>query len=504
MTWQEQVRRAGGHPRWVVALVIAVALAFQGSRGLYETSEGRYAECAREMVASGNYLEPTLAGRPHWTKPPLTYWAIAGGIRLLGPSAWGVRLYGALALILTTLAVMRIGRVLGDRTTGALAGLIYGTSPLPFFGASVVTTDMLLTLWETLAVLCALTAWQREAGGRTGAARASAVLMWVCFGAGFMTKGPPALLPLLPLAAWTWKQPRRLGTLFPWPGLVLFVVISGWWYLVVGLRHGGLFDYFLGAEVVGRLTSEDVHNHAWHKFFTIYGPPLLFGAGLWSWFGWRAVVRHRLYRLATLRRFVDGGHPAGFLFVWAALPLVVFLVSASKLQLYILPFFAPLALGVAWAIRRTLPDGRLPRRVWAVALASALLFAGVKAGVAWTSHKHDMQALAAFCRRRAPADARFIALDAPKLYGLQYYLDGNLRRATWEHIRPWEDMRRHAVLHYLRCPRPHTVVLVHRPELSPDLRAWLGEYGLEHRLETGRFWSLCVVPPPPAPPGETP
>ena len=88
---------APSRPAYALLVVVAVlaAFAFQGTRGLYASSETRYAECAREMVASGNWLEPTLAGEPHWTKPPLTYWAIAGGMVLLGRSEWAVRLYGA-------------------------------------------------------------------------------------------------------------------------------------------------------------------------------------------------------------------------------------------------------------------------------------------------------------------------------------------------------------------------------------------------------------------------
>ena len=47
---------------FVVLLALVASIAFQGSRGLYETTEGRYAEVAREMLRSGNYLEPTLLG----------------------------------------------------------------------------------------------------------------------------------------------------------------------------------------------------------------------------------------------------------------------------------------------------------------------------------------------------------------------------------------------------------------------------------------------------------
>ena len=126
-------------------LALFVAFSFQGSRGLYETTEGRYAECSREMLERDNYLEPTLGYRPHFTKPPLTYWAIAGGMRLLGPNEWGVRLYNAIAFFLTVLAIAWIGATLWGKPTGIMAGLIYASSPFPVFGAYAVSTDTLLT-----------------------------------------------------------------------------------------------------------------------------------------------------------------------------------------------------------------------------------------------------------------------------------------------------------------------------------------------------------------------
>ena len=207
----------------MVFLALLAAFSFQGSRGLYETTEGRYAECSREMMERGSYLEPTLGCRPHFTKPPLTYWAIAGGMRLLGSNEWGVRLYNAVAFFLTVMAIAWIGTTLWGKTTGIAAGLIYASSPFPVFGAYAVTTDTLLTLWGISAVLCCI----KASRGQSSLERKTwIVAMWVFFGLGFLTKGPPALILLLPILVWHFLRKEKKFKLANPLGIFLFIVIG--------------------------------------------------------------------------------------------------------------------------------------------------------------------------------------------------------------------------------------------------------------------------------------
>lgn len=69
------------------ALSLVLALAFQGSRGLWDPDEGRYSNVALQMVDSGDYLTPRRnVETMHVTKPPVTYWAIAASVNVFGRS----------------------------------------------------------------------------------------------------------------------------------------------------------------------------------------------------------------------------------------------------------------------------------------------------------------------------------------------------------------------------------------------------------------------------------
>ncbi|WP_246169804.1 ArnT family glycosyltransferase [Thermosulfuriphilus ammonigenes] len=165
----------------LLAFLLVLALVFQGSRGLYDRDETRYAEVAREMLVSGEYLIPQRDFRPHLTKPPLTYWALAASMKILGQNEWAVRLPNALAFALTAFVVGLIGEALWGRR-GLWAGVIYATSLFPFAAANIVTTDTLLVLWETAAAWAFVKGYLSQRAER---ARVWFNLMWFFWGWGF-------------------------------------------------------------------------------------------------------------------------------------------------------------------------------------------------------------------------------------------------------------------------------------------------------------------------------
>lgn len=339
----------------VLAMALLFGFAFQGSRGIWDADEGRYVNVALQMLDSGDWSLPRRhPDTLHLTKPPLTYWAIAASAAVFGTGEQALRLPNTLAYVLTVLLCLGMGRRLVPRRPW-LPALIYATLPLPFFAANWITTDTLLSAAEALALFCCIEALH---GGHPAAtSRRWMLAMWAAFGVAFMTKGPPGLLPLLGLAAWRLgerghaPQPR----VFSVSGLLLFLLIGGSWYVWAMLRVPGLFDYFIGHEVADRLASARMQRFPqWWGALYVYGLTLLLGTLPWlpwsglrdgGWLrrwprvdGWRA----RWQSLPAVQRL---------LWLWILLPLLVFFIARSRLPLYVLPLFAPMAVLLAMALR---------------------------------------------------------------------------------------------------------------------------------------------------------
>ncbi len=87
------VRRDVG---WLAALGM-LALYGLGSIGVVDYDEAAYAEVARAMWKSGDWLVPLLCGEPFYEKPPLLYWTQALGYGLFGLGEAGARIGTALA-----------------------------------------------------------------------------------------------------------------------------------------------------------------------------------------------------------------------------------------------------------------------------------------------------------------------------------------------------------------------------------------------------------------------
>ena len=152
----------------LAALAGTLFLFHLGTYGLWEPDEARYAEIAREMLASHNFIVPHLNYVPYIEKPPLLYWLSAGSMKLLGINEFAARLPNAGAALIGVFATYLFALRTFDHGRALLAGAVLATSALYAVMAQVLTTDLLLTAAITITMFAFFLQW-RDGGRRSEA-----------------------------------------------------------------------------------------------------------------------------------------------------------------------------------------------------------------------------------------------------------------------------------------------------------------------------------------------
>src|SRR5262245_23365379 len=325
----------------LLALVLGLLLFRLGAVPLLGPDEPRYTRVAVEMHRSGDWVTPTLQGRPWLEKPVLFYWLASAFFSVLGETEIAARLPSVLAtLVLVGATALLAARLFGS-AAGLHAGFILGTSLLPFAYGRAAAMDMLLAATVTVAIgLLGL-----RVLGIAGELAIPAA--YGAMGLAVLAKGPlGVLVPGLVVAGcivatreWKW-----LVRLAPPRALLVFLLVAGPWYLLILRAQGREFvDVFLLGHNVARFTST-VHNHPGPFFY--YVPVIVLGL-----FPWSGLLVPALARLRPKLSRADL-----LLLLWFALPLVFFSIAGSKLPGYILPALPPLAILMGRAAARLVED----------------------------------------------------------------------------------------------------------------------------------------------------
>jgi 4-amino-4-deoxy-L-arabinose transferase-like glycosyltransferase len=360
------------HGAWPIlmlgALTLGVALFETRGLTLIDRDEGRYAEAAREMLASGDWLVPRLFGIPYLEKPPLFFWLTAASCGLVGVDELGARLVSALAAAAGVVVTgLFAGRVFGRRA-GVLAAAVLATTGLYFVLARVVVTDMLFGV----LVAGALMSWFLA-----DSEKRSFLPFWLLAAAATLTKGPvaAALCGLTGLAYLA--SERTLGSLCSlrfWIGMPAFLATVLSWFALVEVRYPGFLQFYVYKEHFLRVAGDE-HSES----FFWYLPWVL--AGLLPWTPIAVALAPKILRRLAERTVQ--GRAARFVAIWAAVVLVFFSVPRGKLVPYLLPMFPALAILLGDALDRWLegPASTAARRGF-YAIAGCVLLAACAAPIA--------------------------------------------------------------------------------------------------------------------------
>ncbi|MFY1871776.1 ArnT family glycosyltransferase [Achromobacter xylosoxidans] len=405
-----------------LGVILALRLVAMASMPLADTSEPRYAEIARLMAQSGDWITPWFEpGVPFWGKPPLAFWAQALSIRLFGLSELAVRLPSWLAMLGVLALVHACGRRLRGASAARWATLLFATMLLPFASAGAVLTDAFLALGVTLSMVAFLLApAEPRPLWRYG--------FFIGLAIGLLSKGPLALVltggAIVPWMLWHRNASPPLRAL-PWAsGGALMLALALPWYVAAELKTPGFLQYFIVGEHFLRFVDpgwvgdrygsahQRPYGSIWLDWLLATMPwgVVLLGAMLWPRRG--ASPRRRI---ATATR--DPG--LTYLLAWALATPLFFTLSGNILWTYVLPALPPVA--VALGIQAS-QWRRRPAQLLLAGMALAPAAALVLAVLAWTQperYKTEKQLVRQAQAAMRPGDRLYFIGSRP--FSARYY-----------------------------------------------------------------------------------
>jgi 4-amino-4-deoxy-L-arabinose transferase-like glycosyltransferase len=327
-----------GVPRSAQSLVFIALLTFflgLGRQAITDSDEAFYAEAAREMVETGDWLTPRFNYEDRWQKPVLYYWLTAATYLVTGPTELVARLWSALSgLGLVLLVWLAAQRITNRSDVAWLAGAITATCYGYLVMARVALPDLPLAFFITLGIWAALERRWPLAGGAAGL--------------GFLMKGPVALvipgLVLLPIW-WRERTFRTLGVGNLAVAALVFAVAGLPWYAAMWMEHGGAYlQSFFVADNFERFATDRFNEP---RAFWFYLPIVIGGLIPWSTYLVALPLRSLRAVLTGALRLTD---EQWRLLLWASIPLVFYTISVGKQPRYILPVLPPLAILLASSI----------------------------------------------------------------------------------------------------------------------------------------------------------
>jgi 4-amino-4-deoxy-L-arabinose transferase-like glycosyltransferase len=347
--------------------IVAFYLWGLGLLPLVGPDEPRYAEVAREMLARHDLITPTLGGMPWFEKPPLLYWFMIAGYRVLGVTEYAARLGPALCGLFTAVLIYWIGRSIevsevapakgedAEQSRGG-AGRLSALVWLSSLGAMVFSRgtsfDIVVTMTVTGALACFFMWHVRSAPISTRDSPASVpaasslwppITFYLFIGLSLLAKGligiviPFGVIAIYFLIRREWPHKRFINSLF-W-GIPLACAVAAVWFGPMIARHGWKFiDQFIVQHHFARFVTNKYHHPAPIYFYpvvlvalsqpwTIFLGATFLTSRRWRWRGALPLDRFRVFALC-----------------WILVPVVFFSFSESKLTAYILPVLPAVAL----------------------------------------------------------------------------------------------------------------------------------------------------------------
>jgi 4-amino-4-deoxy-L-arabinose transferase-like glycosyltransferase len=324
-----------------LGISIVAALLFipmLGGVHLFDWDEINFAESAREMIQSDDYLTVQINYTPFWEKPPLFIWMQVLSMKVFGINEFAARLPNAVCGIITLLVLFHTGRLMVDTRFGLIWVFLFGGSLLPF----VYFKSGIIDPWFNLFIFLGIYFFYRFSG-RCEKPRVCLIVSAVFIGLAILTKGPVAMLILILTVAIVWVLKRfrlniRMKDLLIYLAVVAFV--GGFWF-ILQILHGNfsvLVDF-----VVYQIRLFRTQDAGHGGFLMYHAVVLLLGVFPASVFALPAL-------LGTRNKAAPGKSFMPWMVVLFWVVLILFTIVKTKIVHYSSLCYFPLTFLAAWSV----------------------------------------------------------------------------------------------------------------------------------------------------------
>ena len=385
---------------WLFLLAWLAFFCNLGNIGLIDETEPLFAEAARQMVETGDWITPYFNGETRFDKPPLIYWLMAIAYHLFGINEWSVRLPSAISatalMCFGFYTLFRYGyyhlndyiytpknKSLMVRLLIAWVGAaMIALNPETIAWGRIGVSDMLLTGCMCSALLAFFMGYASQTenthipqqknskiirenisylpnNNQSSKTRKPTLFnkwylaFYILISLAVLAKGPIGIvLPALIIGSFL----LYVGKFFQiwqeiniWRGILIFLTITFPWYCLVTLVNGKEYiDSFFGYHNFERFTRVVNHHQApWYFYFLV----VLIGFAPWSVYLPVAIAKTKFWQPSYWRNKPRTQQLGLFAFFWFICIFIFFSISATKLPSYVLPLMpaAAILVGLFWS-----------------------------------------------------------------------------------------------------------------------------------------------------------
>jgi len=260
--------RIASQQKWPLGLLALLSVFFfigLGNIHLFDWDEINFAESAREMIESQNYLRVQINYLPFWEKPPLFFWLQVGAMKLFGINEYAARFPNALFGALYLFTFYFIGKRHFSAKFGLIWALVFFASLLPhiYFKSGII--DPVFNFFIFLSIYFMIRVIAKDGN----AIWKLALLSGIFSALSVLTKGPVGFL-LLGLTLAVYLIYKRFKVFPSFKGILFFflgfaAIISCWVAMEVSQNGWDILWQFIEYQI--ELFQKPVAGHEQPFFY---------------------------------------------------------------------------------------------------------------------------------------------------------------------------------------------------------------------------------------------